>query len=255
MTRPQHEYTAALALVAEGLNDCAIGRRLGIPYRTINNWRHGIVRDPERSRAPGLASSCPICEGHLLDAAAYSYLLGLYLGDGHIATLARCERLSIYLDDAYPGIIDEAEHAIAWVHPIRKPIGRRCRDGCTAVMSHWKHWSCLFPQHGRGPKHKRPIVLRHWQEDLVSGNETSLLRGLIHSDGCRAINRVRNPRTRKIYAYPRYQFTNEPEDIKAIFANACDALGVHWTRTNRKTISVSRKRDVAFLDGFIGPKN
>jgi hypothetical protein len=40
-----------------------------------------------------------------------------------------------------------------------------------------------------------------------------------------------------------------------MFANVCDSLGVHWTRTNARTIAVSRKADVAFLDTFIGPKS
>ena len=31
----------------------------------------------------------------------------------------------------------------------------------------WQHWPCLFPQHGPGRKHERPIVLEHWQRVIV----------------------------------------------------------------------------------------
>jgi hypothetical protein len=40
-----------------------------------------------------------------------------------------------------------------------------------------------------------------------------------------------------------------------MYTDACDSLGVHWTRANRKNIAVSRREDVALLDGFLGPKS
>jgi hypothetical protein len=43
-------------------------------------------------------------------------------------------------------------------------------------------------------------------------------------------------------------------DIRAIFCDACDLMGVHWTSSGKRTIYVSRKADVARLDTFIGPK-
>jgi hypothetical protein len=101
-------------------------------------------------------------------------------------------------------------------------------------------------------KHRRKIELTEWQVDIVGNHPARLLRGLIHSDGCRLINRVR---TRGVpYEYPRYQFTNLSPDIRAIFCGACDDLGVRWTQSNSVTISVSRAGDVAKLDSVIGPK-
>ena len=55
-------------------------------------------------------------------------------------------------------------------------------------------------------------------------------------------------------AYPRYQFSNVSEDIKRIFCDACDALGVEWKRMNAKNISVARRASVARLDRGVGPK-
>jgi hypothetical protein len=55
-------------------------------------------------------------------------------------------------------------------------------------------------------------------------------------------------------ACPRYSFSNLSIDIKRIFCEACDQLGLHWTTAPPKSIYVSRKADVARLDEFVGPK-
>jgi hypothetical protein len=74
-----------------------------------------------------------------------------------------------------------------------------------------------------------------------------LLRGLIHSDGCRFVN------TGRQWRHPRYAFSNLSPDIRLIFTNACDRLGLRWT-TSGRIVYVSRKDDVASMDQFIGPK-
>ena len=75
-----------------------------------------------------------------------------------------------------------------------------------------------------------------------------LLRGLIHSDGCRSLNVVKGK------GYPRYQFTNNSTAIRDIFCRACDSAGIRWRQMNWKTISVARRSDVSAMDIFIGPK-
>jgi hypothetical protein len=89
--------------------------------------------------------------------------------------------------------------------------------------------------------------LTRWQRDLVEASPQSLIRGLIHSDGCRFIN------TGRRWRHPRYAFSNLSEDIREIFCDGCDLLALHWTRAGN-TIYVSRKADVALLDTFVGPK-
>jgi hypothetical protein len=74
-----------------------------------------------------------------------------------------------------------------------------------------------------------------------------LLRGLVHSDGCRFMN------TGRAWRHPRYSFFNLSADIRAIFCWGCDLLGLRWT-TAGHTVYVSRKADVARMDEFIGPK-
>ena len=119
------------------------------------------------------------------------------------------------------------------------------------------YWVELFPQHGPGKKHERKIELVGWQQDLARCYSRELLRGLIHSDGSRVINRftVKLPSGRAgRYAYPRYFFTNYSEDIRRIFCEHCDLLGIRWSQSNPRNISIANRPSVAILDSFVGPK-
>jgi hypothetical protein len=96
-----------------------------------------------------------------------------------------------------------------------------------------------------------------WQSALISSYPAQLLRGLIHADGCRFVNRVKRPtrgETVDHYEYTRYMFSNASDDIRELFTQTCDVLGVRWTKTTARIVAVSRREDVAFLDRFIGPK-
>jgi hypothetical protein len=185
----------------------------------------------------------------------YVYLLGIYLGDGTIAAAPRnVWRLRLFQDERYPDIVNEIGRAAAALTD-RAP-GRMQRDGCVEVYSNWKHWICVFPQHGPGRKHLRKIQLRDWQRRLVGRYPEALLRGLIQSDGCRVINRVRRPTKSgvKTYAYARYHFSNVSGDIRDIFTDTCRLLGVDCRPNNATNISVARRPSVELLDTFIGPK-
>jgi hypothetical protein len=164
-------------------------------------------------------------------------------------------RLDIACSDGWPGLIEAAAEAMAAVMPGHS-IGRRHNSGCTVVNALSKHMPCLFPQHGPGMKHKRKIELARWQQEIVNQYTEDFIRGLIHSDGCRSMNRVRRPLKDGDcwYEYPRYIFTNESADIKGLFTDALDRLGIAWRRMNHKNISVARREAVARLDEFVGPK-
>lgn len=128
--------------------------------------------------------------------------------------------------------------------------------GVTVVQSNWKHWLCLFPQHGPGRKHERAIVLEEWQTEVVSAFPADFLRGLFHSDGCRVNNwatRVVSGR-KKRYDCPRWQFVNASEDILGLCTRALDLVDVPWRRSAARVVSVSRRDAVTRLDGLIGPK-
>ena len=83
------------------------------------------------------------------------------------------------------------------------------------------------------------------------------MRGLIHSDGCRTVNRfkTRLPSGRVAeYAYPRYFFSNLSADIRGLFCESCEQLGLRWTQSNHRNISISHRTSVALLDEYVGPK-
>jgi hypothetical protein len=204
------------------------------------------------------ASRCPFAAR--VDECAYAYLLGQYLGDGTISAGPRAVfKLRIIMCDAYPGIMTECAEAIRAVMPTNVVSAHQRRgQGCTEVVSYSKHWTCLIPQHGAGRKHLRSIVLQPWQERIALDlHPRQLLRGLIHSDGCRVINWVmgRDKDGPKRYTYPRYLFSNESDDIRGIFVEACHRVGVEWSANRRNMISVARRDSVRQLDAFIGPKS
>ena len=136
-------------------------------------------------------------------------------------------------------------------------VGLSRKVGCTEVGAYWKHWPCLFPQHGPGRKHERPIVLEPWQQAIVDAHPGPLLRGLFHSDGCRVTNWTVRPLRDgpKRYEYPRYLLSNESTDILAICTDALDAIGARWTAPRRNVVSVARRESVARLDQIVGPKS
>lgn len=242
--RSAEEFDAARQLIAAGINDCEIARRLGIPRPTIQDWRR---RPQRRSR---LDSGLPCGSKHDFEALAatpYSYLLGLYLGDGCISRDRRVWKLRIVLDKKYPAIIDRCRQAID-VLMQGQTAAVQSLKGCVEVSLYSKHWPCFLPQHGAGRKHKRRIVLEPWQQALVDQATEEFVLGLIHSDGCRVVANDRGVRS------IRYHFSNRSEDIIGLFTAALDKLGIHWTRSTKYIVSIYRKADTARLDEFIGPK-
>lgn len=244
------EVESVRELIGRGARDLEIARVTGIPRTTVRDWR---ARCAFRSSSDARRNECPICGRGELEPSSYAYLLGLYLGDGCLSRQPRngVYKLRITLDARYPGILNECADAIVAVRRRGRSF-QVARKGCREVGSYWNHWPCLFPQHGRGVKHSRPIQLVAWQSEITRTLPGRFLRGLVHSDGCRVINQV-VIRGRR-YAYPRYQFRNTSSDIRAIFCEACYDFGVHWTQSGPTTISVSRACDVARLDTAVGPK-
>jgi len=246
------DYERVVGLIGTGLGDRPIARLTGIPRSTIHHWRSGgspLTRRPVMVDATWRPDA----------PDSYCYLLGLYLGDGHITTSGdyqACLRLT--LDETYPELVQEAREAIVR----NAPEANACRydhgKGRTVILqAAHPVWRYAFPQHGPGKKHERPIRLEPWQQELTEMHPREFLRGLIHSDGCRTTNRFKTSlpsgRVRE-YAYTRYFFSNLSADIRAIFCDHCELLGIRWTQSNPRNISVSHRASIALLDSFIGPK-
>lgn len=249
----------ALRLAEQGVNNCEIARRTGVSRPTIREWVNGrlphsfVQKRLLYGRHNDSERVCPCCGAseHRFDrfSTAYAYLLGMYLGDGCISRGPRdVFRLRIALDKKYPLIVRECAAAMQAVLPWNQVHCQPTPKNYVEVHAYSKSWPCLFPQHGPGKKHERKIELVDWQKDLVALVPGLLLRGLLHSDGCRFMNTGSFG-----WECPRYVFTNFSDDIKEIFCDACNQLGLHWTLAP-KSVYVSRKDDVARLDEFVGPK-
>jgi len=244
-----------LALVAQGRSLNAVSKETGVSRAAIRSWQ-------TRIEPLTISSPCPRCRdlpGLPEDPAAYSYLLGLYLGDGCInATRRDVYVLRIACSDTWPGLIEACAEAMRTVRPDNKVFLVQSQ-GCQYVTAASKHWPCLFPQHGVGRKHERRIALEPWQLQIVSAHPWDFIRGLIHSDGCRITNWTTRliGGIRKRYEYPRYFFTNVSLDITGLFTDALDMVRVEWKSTKRPrgvNISVARRASVVLMDANVGAK-
>ena len=145
----QEVVDRVLELAAAGVPKLRIASDVGLSPTTVRRWiRSGGVRVGRP--APCTLDVCPTRDA--VDPFAYAYVLGLYLGDGHIVRSPRTYRLEISCDPKYPGIIAESD------------------------------------------------------------------------------------------------------DIRGLFAEACDAIGVHARRMNQWNLSVADAEGVRRLDRFVGPK-
>jgi hypothetical protein len=171
-----------------GVRDADNARVHGVAVKTIRRWRREYQRRGKPRGQAHVGAPCPRCEGAAIDGRAYAELLGWYLGDGYIstATAGRFD-LHIYDDARYTSDIARISELIKCVKPGARPHTRSV-PGCVIITAGWKHWPCLFPQHGPGRKHERAIVLDDWQRAIVEEHPGRFLRGLFHSDGCRITN-------------------------------------------------------------------
>jgi Homeodomain-like domain len=250
MARTLAEFDRVKELMLDGLSDGRIAKLTGIPRPTIRRWRR-------RQQPPGRASHQ--FDWRILDAYSYCYLLGCYLGDGMVSHQSpNGWELRLYCDQRYADIMDEIRAATILSFPDARPTTFASSTGASAVVriSH-PGIARAFPQHGPGRKHLRRIVLANWQLELSHTQPEALIRGLIHSDGCRAENRFRAklPSGRIAeYHHIRYFFSNLSADIRQIFIDHCALLGIRVTQSNPRNLSVSHRDSVAILEEVVGPK-
>ena len=102
-----------LRLSRTGLGAREVALQTGVSRATVTRWLRG------GTPVPDLRPRCDRCAGPLHEPAskaAYAYLLGLYLGDGHVSG-SYSWTLTIACDQSYPGIIREARTTITDVLP------------------------------------------------------------------------------------------------------------------------------------------
>jgi hypothetical protein len=253
VTRTEDEFRLVKGLADDGLSDYKIAAYTGVPRGTVQRWR-------QRGRPPQTCATRTAADSWaIVDPATYCYLLGVYLGDGHVMHRAPASWvLRVACDQAYPSIIGEVRRAMDLTFPPRLSTQIASSSACSDVVSICHPGVGLaFPQHGPGRKHLRPIVLADWQLELTHSNPGALIRGLIHSDGCRVMNRFRTKLPSghvAEYEYVRYFFSNLSADIRQIFRDHCELLGIRVTQSNHRNLTVSHRDSVATLERLVGPK-
>jgi DNA-binding transcriptional regulator WhiA len=239
--RTKEEYEKVKILLDEGLNPTDIAKITGLPRRTIYDWK---VRPP-KSLTGNAQAGCQNCKDSLTSVkeriianetlhSAYSYLLGLYLGDGCISKHPRTYRLRIALDKKYDKLNDYAKEILTKVF-INNTIGVVNREGCIHLSVYYSGLPIVFPHTGEGKKHDRPIVLEQWQKDIL--DPTQFLKGLFHSDGSYYLSRGNG----------YYNFTNFSKDIIELYKSTCDKLELSYAEVNYKSgknVINHNKRDV-----------
>lgn len=255
--RTAETVASALRCSDLGMRDADNAALHGVAVKTIRRWRRDYQRRGKPRGQDHTSARCPRCQGAPLDHAAYTELFGWYLGDGHITMSRRgVHSLHIYNDARYTDLNAGIQLLMRRVKPGSRPHTRNV-PGCVITTTGWKHWPCLFPQHGPGRKHERPLHMAPWQRAVVEDHPADFLRGLLHSDGCRVNNWATRPVAgrQKRYEYARWMFTNNSADIRQWCTDTLDLLGIRWRKPSWKTIAVSDREGVARLDALVGPKS
>lgn len=180
-----------------------------------------------------------IVDNNLIDI--YSYILGLYLGDGHIVKTNRTYRLRIFNTIDYENlnkfIIGKLQKLFA-----HNKINYVDFMSYISIYVYSNKLPQLFPQHGSGKKQDRKIEFLDWQNEII--NHKHLFAGLLHSDGS-----IYNDRK-----YRMCDFTNYSEDILNIYKLCLDNLNLNYT-TSKHRIFIRNRPDILWIEENIGDKN
>lgn len=262
-TRPieSEKYQQVMQLLAEGYKICEISKITGINRSSISNWKLRNGRQSSISHIHHSISDIdPIPDiidmlgsFSAQDRLDYSYLLGLYIGDGCIYELKKTCKLTITLDKRYDSLNEYTCEVFSRFFNKSPYVFDRStcgRGNAIDIIHHSKKLPYFFPQHGRGRKHNRPIILTKWQTDIV--DPVSILKGLIMSDGSIYFDRQSND--------TKINFTNKSHDIIGIFEKYLSLIGISFktyvkSKTNIKMTTIHKISDVDKLISLIGTKD
>ena len=156
----------------------------------------------------------------------------------------------------YPGIIADTRALLERCFPFND-VDEVQSIGCVHVSLYSSHLACLFPQHGRGKKHERRLVLESLQRETFDAAPWPFIRGRIRTDGCAFINRT-DVHREKPCEYLSYEFCNTSKDIVDLFVEACARVDV-FTRVNcdrrgRWDVRINRRDSVVLMLEHVGLK-
>ena len=262
------KYKEALELKKLGYSAKIIADKLKVNICTINNWNisrgnikyekiikgdYNRVKIDESTISPieYLKTLSKLKDDKEL-FKTYSYIFGLYLGDGCISKLPRTKTLSIALDIKYKNLNMDVINNFKLLFNDVKVIKRK--GNCINVRYSNCNLGILFPQDSSGLKCDRKINIEEWQSKILDPIE--FLRGLIMSDGSYYM--------RKSNKKFEYNFANCSIDIINMVCKCLDILhinyGLRYLLTKNKNyhnsykISIVAKESVDVLHYYIGDK-
>lgn len=239
--RTNQERQKVLEYYNNGLNQTEISKLTNIPRRTIGDW----IKQPQKENI-FISPKEYIINNGLEDT--YSYILGLYLGDGYINETARTWRLRIFLDIKYSKLNEFIIQELQKLFPKNK-VGIIDFKTYWGISIYSNKIISLFPQHGEGMKHTRKIKFNDWQNEIIKSKD--FLKGLFHSDG--SYYPRTNKKTGKITH--SYDFRNESDDLHKLFKKHCEKLNINCTFSKKpKTTHIYKRDDVEKMVSLIGTK-
>lgn len=262
-------YCKVLELKKLGKTANEISNELNVNIHSINNWNKGkgILKYEKKIR--GEYARIKIDKGvnispidYLLMISKisdhselfkiYSYIFGLYLGDGNITNFKRTKALCITLDNKYSNLNENVINSFKLLFSDVRIFIRK--SNCIDVRYYDCNLGLLFPQDSPGLKCDRQIIIEDWQSSILDPVE--LLRGLIMSDGSYYMIKSNN--------HFEYNFANCSIDIIKIACKCLDILKITYglrslpakikNHHNAFKITISAKDSVSKLHYYIGDK-
>lgn len=262
--KSKEEYEKVIELHKKGLKIVDIIKETGLKRSCINNWIRGVngksFSDTYIKNVEDKHIANPIDflkylnnENTLLNYE-YSYVLGLYLGDGNISSNSRTKQFNITLDKKYEKLNDEVVKTfnklfgkLPYVYDKSIDRGQKYVSNCIVIRYTNKNIGVIFPHEGIGRKHNRKIELSEWQKQII--DPVGIVKGLFFSDGCYYYD-THN----KKYMY---NFNNRSNDIIGILVTYLAVLKINYNvmKYEEKTIlTVKTQSDVKLLHDLIGDK-
>ena len=190
------------------------------------------------------------------DAYSFSHLLGLFAAGGGYD--AEQQRLSLRFGQAAPFVVSGAVASLVLTAPGR-PVrwALSVPDRADVLSCAWSEWERLLPAALlRREEHAcAGCLLGPGHRALAEREPHAFVRGLLEAGGRRVVNRgVRRRRdgTSVEYAYPRYLFTSADALARGLLCAGCEQIGVRWTQSRPRTISVAERTSIELLDSFVG---
>ena len=252
------EYEYSMELYSNGSSIKEISDKLEINRSTISNWVRGATGKSFTSKVKfnsRLVDTYDSIEfmrnlnpstSDTIRFNVYSYLLGLYFGDGCIYKYPRTKRFNITLDTKYSELNDYVSKTFELLFGETPKRIYRKHSNCVDIYHSNCNLGLLFPQDGNGKKHDRPIILSEWQRNII--NFRFLLIGLFHSDGCF----YKRPNYNKHY----YSFVNKSKDIIDLFSEGLNFHDIHHGIVEQKNgiFTINIYQDADKLKELIGTK-